>query len=1342
MKQNRNLKWLAFFLIIALVLVALPSGQVSAASSLCVNTDGADGCYTSIQSAVDAAAAGDTITIAPGTYSLTSTVIINKALTIAGTGEAIVQTTTPTVVSVFEIDASDVTISGLTITDTALPAFGVLTPYETSNSLIKIPNSNMGLTNISILNNTIYVPAQSGAMSTWNGIGIYVNRLTVTGLTISGNTIYNTRGGVVISYNNAVNFSNNVIYNTKGGIMNYTGSQADADNRVMSNNSWNGIHNEWDIVWNSGGGPYEPDYHQQVLLVSQNNNDAYVVSQMTATYSSTTLTGNRSHVFVNAATGTTVVNWSNGNINTPYAKIQDAVNAVVPGGKVIIASGTYTENVNVNKSADISGAGQGNTIVEPAISNPDCGNPNATSSLCSGASNVFLVAANDVTIHDLTVDGDNPALTSTYNVGTPAANLDARNGIIKSTAAAYTNMEVYNTTVKNIYLRGIYSTGGSFNFHDNTVSNVQATPYSIAMFAWGGPGIMQNNTVSDANDAISANHSNGIQFLNNTITNSQSGVHTDNSGDGGGVADVISGNTVSDCTSSGYGIWTFVNYLPVTVQNNTVTNCALPYSIWGSHGTNAVQFSNNTATAPTDATGSVGMYVTTDMAGYGYSDVSAQISGNHFEGFENGIYMDAAQQSWETGPYTEKSITATFFHNQIVGSTLMQADTSAAGHFSVDLTANWWGSAGGPEKAKINAGLGYTPWCADAACTTLAPVDGKITLPSGVSAEEIQRAIDNAPANTIIVIPAGIYNFSGGYHVDNPHLTILLEDGVVIQNSSPCFDVNASYTTITTESAGGAKCVPTNGANGINVATGLQNVIIQGLEVDGSGQSTVDGINFAGAITDVQVLDNYIHALGGNGLTFAAAPAGVVDVQGNLFKANGGVGVSAPANLDVSYNSWGSKDGPAAGDGVSASITSTAPFTHADLSMTSSGTPWPNHVLPGYTITYMVKGNFHSVMAADFTVSFPSNLTLTSTTLGSYFTTPADGYTVLTTSGNTIHFSGTANSAVSGDDLVLYTATFTAGTITGSGALQFDTNSDQFAMLPPLGPSTNVYASALADGIVNVIADLPTMNAVGLDVPFTVGYAQEFSLVINNPVAGVAYAHPQLQFTLPADAVLQYYNGSNWVSVSGGTLNLAALAASGSDVTVQLRVTFGSSATVAFSAKLYETTDVSPDALLASATANVDVQAAASLTGTFSMQGRTVRSGIPVTLTGTLFGALNGTTIDVISGNLTINNVVGYDTYTVTTDQSRYLNVTADLNKTVDGDAGTMAALELKGGNAKWTDNVINVDDASQVGHDWGSILDVDGDVNFSGKVDIFDLAIVGGNYNLTSGTAYGTWVP
>ncbi len=164
--------------------------------------------------------------------------------------------------------------------------------------------------------------------------------------------------------------------------------------------------------------------------------------------------------------------------------IQAAIDAV--GHSTInIAAGTYTENIVVDKTVEIIGAGQGVTIIEPAISNPNCGGAGG-GSLCTGGSNVFLIQADNVIIHDLTVEGDNPNLTTGFDEG--GANIDARNGIITNHAlGVFNGLEVYNVTVQNIYLRGMYaSSGGTFNFHDNTVTNVQAEYASIAMFAYGG----------------------------------------------------------------------------------------------------------------------------------------------------------------------------------------------------------------------------------------------------------------------------------------------------------------------------------------------------------------------------------------------------------------------------------------------------------------------------------------------------------------------------------------------------------------------------------------------------------------------------------------------------------------------------------------------------------------------------------------------------------------------------------------------------------------------------------------------------------------------------------------
>ena len=297
----------------------------------------------------------------------------------------------------------------------------------------------------------------------------------------------------------------------------------------------------------------------------------------------------------------------------------------------------------------------------------------------------------------------------------------------------FNGLEVYNVTVQNIYLRGMYaSSGGTFNFHDNTVTNVQAEYASIAMFAYGGgPGIMANNTVSYAGDAISANHSKGIQFLNNTITFSGSGVHTDNAGDGGGVADLIQGNHV-DCTGSTlgkYGIWTFVPYIAPTVNNNTIINCDPGLAAFGQGVAVTPQFTNNTVTG-NGSPNSAGIYITTDLISWGYSDVSVNFTGNTVTGFNYGIELEAGLHStWgNIYPYTAQTINATFSTNNISGNTIGLAegvDSAAGGTYTASATPNWWGNASGPSGAGPGTGdsiiptdVPFNPWCTNAACTT------------------------------------------------------------------------------------------------------------------------------------------------------------------------------------------------------------------------------------------------------------------------------------------------------------------------------------------------------------------------------------------------------------------------------------------------------------------------------------------------------------------------------------------------------------------------------------------------------------------------------------------------
>mgnify|MGYP001359284266 CR=1 FL=1 len=154
-----------------------------------------------------------------------------------------------------------------------------------------------------------------------------------------------------------------------------------------------------------------------------------------------------------------------------------------------------------------------------------------------------------------------------------------------------------------------------------------------------------------------------------------------------------------------------------------------------------------------------------------------------------------------------------------------------------------------------------------------------------------------------------------------------------------------------------------------------------------------------------------------------------------------------------------------------------------------------------------------------------------------------------------------------------------------------------------------------------------------------------------------------------------------------------------------------------------------------------------TLSGSFELQGRVDRGGIPVTLSEAQFvgqGPYSVPTTNVSGNNLAFTNVA-MDVYTVSTSQARYLNITPGMDRQIAllASGNVLPPLRLLGGNAIWTNNEIDIFDVALVSGEIGkTVFIADADINNDGKVDIFDLAMVAGNYGMTSALAYGEWLP
>lgn len=399
------------------------------------------------------------------------------------------------------------------------------------------------------------------------------------------------------------------------------------------------------------------------------------------------------------------------NVKRIGSVIQAEIKDVAQTGDLVnVGTGTYAENVIVNKEVEIRGKGQSATKVLPALSSPDCGGNASAGSLCAGASNVFLIQANNVTIDQLTINGDNPSLTSGKLVA--GSDIDARNGIITdhTTGLVFNNLTVHHVTIQNIYLRAVYaSSGGTFNFNNNLVFNVQGNPSSIALFNFGGSGSFTGNTVINANDGIVSNWSKGTTYTGNIVIGSGSGIHTDNNGGSGGIGDVISNNQILNSKPDGYGIWVFAPYRPVTVQNNSISGVAVGLASAGQQLPVTTTFTGNTVDGLNKA-GSTGVYVTTDLFGYGTSDVSANFTNNIIKNNADGFYFES-----EAG----KTLTVVANNNSLSGNTnsnvTQGTGASGAGTFVADMNCNWWGtSVGSAINATISGtGITHNTWLSD-----------------------------------------------------------------------------------------------------------------------------------------------------------------------------------------------------------------------------------------------------------------------------------------------------------------------------------------------------------------------------------------------------------------------------------------------------------------------------------------------------------------------------------------------------------------------------------------------------------------------------------------------------
>ncbi|MBD3256841.1 hypothetical protein GF377_00310 [candidate division GN15 bacterium] len=222
-----------------------------------------------------------------------------------------------------------------------------------------------------------------------------------------------------------------------------------------------------------------------------------------------------------------------------FSSIQDAIYGVAPGGTVYVANGTYIEsNIDVDRAVLIDGESEAGVVVAPAGEDD-----NIAGNFDGVYQHGFLVAADDVTIQNLTIDGEaNPALTPGKN--------NFRIGILNPASTSWSNTNIFDVTLQHLYYRGIYLSMSAVGatVDDCTIEDIEAPSFYVYGVLILGDAVITDNELTDVGGpsggrAIGTAYGD-ITVTGNVITNGFTALYNYNAGQVGHVV-TFAGNTAT-----------------------------------------------------------------------------------------------------------------------------------------------------------------------------------------------------------------------------------------------------------------------------------------------------------------------------------------------------------------------------------------------------------------------------------------------------------------------------------------------------------------------------------------------------------------------------------------------------------------------------------------------------------------------------------------------------------------------------------------------------------------------------------------------------------------------------
>ncbi|TFG91995.1 MAG: DUF1565 domain-containing protein, partial [Candidatus Atribacteria bacterium] len=244
--------------------------------------------------------------------------------------------------------------------------------------------------------------------------------------------------------------------------------------------------------------------------LTEGNNNIMVTSRDAACNESfaviTTIEYN-TNIYVDAGntTGT-----EDGTKTHPFNTITEGLIAVSSGKSVVVAAGTYNEQLIINKEINLQGAGQDNTFITG-----------------SGLTeNLISLEADNITISGFTIDGASSTAKGIYFDNCSSTNIN-------------------NNTIQNNVSYGINYSNSSPTIENNNINN---NNYSGIDAGTGGAGIIRGNSLIFNQYGLRTCGNSSPEIIQNNISNnSHTGIYCRES-----ATPIISYNII--CNNTGYGI--------------------------------------------------------------------------------------------------------------------------------------------------------------------------------------------------------------------------------------------------------------------------------------------------------------------------------------------------------------------------------------------------------------------------------------------------------------------------------------------------------------------------------------------------------------------------------------------------------------------------------------------------------------------------------------------------------------------------------------------------------------------------------------------------------------------